>query len=367
MSDLDNPPERKDELPADIAARIEIERRRIASRLNGRPRRVLLVGGSGYIGCPVTSHLLAQGYEIVNLDRLVYDNGSAALGYFPHPAYRFVKGDMGDPAALNDALEGVSDVILLAGLVGDPITKKFTEASAAINDAALKRCIDGLGGRGLERVIFVSTCSNYGLIPEDRRADENFELSPLSHYARSKVAAELYLLSKRAEVDYTATILRFATAFGLAPRMRFDLTVNEFARELWLDNELLVFDAHTWRPYCHVKDFARLIDRVLGFPAEEVAFEVFNAGGDLNNHTKQSIVDQILQRLPDRRVAYKADSTDPRNYRVDFSKVRTRLAFEPRYSVGDGIDEILWALGLGLFSDRDERRNFYGNYDLPGL
>lgn len=356
-----------DALPENVAAEMAAERARIAQRLDGKPRRVLIVGGSGYIGCPVTCHLLETGFEVVNLDLLVYEHGSAALGYFPHPGYQFLKGDMGDDAALEKALEGVSDVIILAGLVGDPITKKFPEPSTTINDVAMKHCIDKLNGRGLERVIFVSTCSNYGMIAEDELADEEFELSPLSHYARSKVATELYLLGQRGKVDYTPTVLRFATAFGLAPRMRFDLTVNEFARELWLDNELLVFDAHTWRPYCHVKDFARLINRVLDFPADQVAFEVFNAGGDANNHTKQSIVDQILERLPDRRVAYKPNSSDPRNYRVNFAKVRNRLAFEPAYSVGDGIDEILWALGVGLFSDRDQRRNFYGNYDLPGI
>src|SRR5690606_14975511 len=129
-------------------------------------------------------------------------------------------------------------------------------------------------------------------------------------------------LSLRGKVDYSPTVLRFSTAFGLAPRMRFDLTVNEFTRELYLDRELLVFDAHTWRPYCHVGDFSRLIDHVLEAPRDDVAFEVFNAGSDENNHTKQSIVDLITDRLPDRKIAYKANSSDPRNYRVSFAKLR---------------------------------------------
>ena len=105
----------------------------------------------------------------------------------------------------------------------------------------------------------------------------------------------------------------------------------------------------------------------MAVPAEDVAFEVFNAGGDANNFTKQSIVDLVLARLPGRRVVTKPNSSDPRNYRVDFSKVRTRLAFEPRWSVGDGIDEIIWAIETGLLGDVEERRDFYGNYALPGL
>jgi nucleoside-diphosphate-sugar epimerase len=356
-----------DAVPQGTYARLVSEQTRLAQRLDGAARRVLLIGGSGYIGLPVADHLLALGYEVVNLDRLVYRHGSATVGLVGRDGYRFVDGDMADAKALENSLLGVTDVVVLGGLVGDPITKKFPNESAAINDAAVKSCIDSLSGRGLERVIFVSTCSNYGLIPETAKADEGFELSPLSLYAKSKVAAEQHILAKQGRVDYAPTVLRFATAFGLAPRMRFDLTVNEFARELSLDRELVVFDAHTWRPYCHVKDFARLISRVLAFPREDVAFEVFNAGGDANNHTKQSIVDLVLARLPGRRVAYRSDSGDPRNYRVDFAKVRTKLHFEPSMSVADGIGEIVDAIEAGLLDDVDERMNFYGNYALPGL
>jgi len=201
-------------------------------------------------------------------------------------------------------------------------------------------------------------------MPEGVLATEESELTPLSLYAKSKVAAEKHILSLKGKVDYHPTILRFATAFGLAPRMRFDLTVNEFTRELALDNELEVFDAHTWRPYCHVADFGRLIRHVLEFPVDDVAFEVFNAGSDANNHTKQSIVDLICDRLADRKIVYKANSPDPRNYRVSFEKLRSKLHFECQHSVEDGIEEIIWALGSHLFDDVEQRGSFYGNYDL---
>ncbi|MEL6297057.1 MAG: NAD(P)-dependent oxidoreductase [Pseudomonadota bacterium] len=345
---------------------IDAETRRVGGGA-GMRRRVLLVGGSGYIGCPVAGALLAAGADVVNLDRLVYHHGSAMLALMAHPNYRFIAGDMGDADALGVALEGVTDVVILGGLVGDPITKAFPEEAGRVNDEAILACIDRLDGQGLNKVIFVSTCSNYGMIPDDAKADETFELSPLSLYAKSKVAAEQHLLGKSGSVDYAPTVLRFATAFGLAPRMRFDLTVNEFTRELAVGNELLVFDAHTWRPYCHVQDFARLIARVLSWPVAQVSGEVFNAGGDENNHTKQSIVDLILKRIPDGQVAYKENSSDPRNYRVDFAKVRDRLGFTPRVSVGDGVDEIIWAIGRHMLDDVPVRRNFYGNYALPGL
>ncbi len=350
------------------ASRLTDEKRRIAERRGpDRPRRVLLIGGAGYIGSPVTSHLLSIGYGVTTLDLLLYRQGSTCIGHLGHPDYRLLIGDMGDDAALDRALEDATDVVILAGMVGDPITKKFPQESAAINDAAVRTCIDRLNNRGLDRVIFISTCSNYGLVDGDEMVDEKSPLAPLSLYARSKVAAEQYLLSLRGKVDYHPTILRFATAFGLAARMRFDLTVNQFTRELFLGRELVVYDAHTWRPYCHVKDFARLIAHVLAFPAKDVEFEIFNAGAERNNATKKQIVESVAGRLSSPRISYGRDSADKRNYRVNFSKLRTVLGFEPAYSIEDGIDEILWALRSGLLEDVDRLPDIYGNYALPAL
>jgi nucleoside-diphosphate-sugar epimerase len=271
---------------------------------------------------------------------------------------------MGDSTAMDRACEGVTDVILLAGLVGDPITNKYPTASHAINDVGVLSCLSYLNGKELDRVVFVSTCSNYGLIKSNELADESFPLSPLSLYAKSKVAAEHSLLSKKNELDYTPTVLRFATAFGLAPRMRFDLTVNEFTRELAAGRELLVFDAHTWRPYCHVRDFGRLIQLVIEAPRTDVAFEVFNAGGEVNNFTKQGVVDTILALLPYSKVRYQDHGKDPRNYRVDFEKVKNVLGFEPQYTVEHGVKELITAIDEHVFDQADTRKNFHGNYQI---
>jgi len=273
-------------------------------------------------------------------------------------------GDLCDPEDMQRALDGITDVILLAGLVGDPITKKYPEASLAVNNIGIKNCIDQLNGLGLEHLVFVSTCSNYGLVEDDQLADEKFELKPLSLYAKSKVAIEQYIMGLNGNVDFTPTVLRFATAFGLSTRMRFDLTVSEFTRELVLGRELLVYDTNTWRPYCHVRDFGRLIDLVFQVPAEKVAFEVFNAGGEVNNYTKQGIVDAILEQLPNAQVKYKEHGVDPRNYRVDFSKVKKILDFEPKYTIPDGIKEVLIAFENHVFDHVDDQRNVFGNYEL---
>jgi nucleoside-diphosphate-sugar epimerase len=327
-------------------------------------RKILIIGGAGYIGPVLTDRFLGAGYKVNCLDLLLYQNDICVTQHVGNPNYRFIYGDMCDSSAMNRALKGVTDVVLLAGLVGDPITKKYPAASHAINDVGILSCINYLNGKGLDRVVFVSTCSNYGLIESNELADENFPLSPLSLYSKSKVAAEQYLFSKKDEVDYTPTILRFATAFGIAPRMRFDLTVNEFTRELALGRELLVFDEHTWRPYCHVKDFGRLIQLVIEAPRDKVAFEVFNAGGEVNNFTKQGIIDTILTMLPEAKVRYKEHGVDPRNYRVDFQKVKKILGFEPQYTVEHGIKELLYGIQEHVFDQVVNRKNFHGNYEI---
>jgi nucleoside-diphosphate-sugar epimerase len=327
-------------------------------------RKVLLIGGAGYIGSVMSGYLLGKNWKIRCFDQLIYENQACVSFFWGHPNYEFIYGDLTDSAQLEPALEGIDDVVILAGLVGDPITKKYPECSQETNLNGILRVIRSLDGRGLNRVIFISTCSNYGLIEPDATADETFELNPLSLYAKAKVAVEQELLALQGKVDYHATILRFATAFGLSPRMRFDLTVNEFTREMFLDKELLIYDAETWRPYCHVKDFSRAVDRVLKAPKEQVSFEVFNAGGECNNFNKQAVVDEILRHFPSAPVKYKEHGSDPRNYKVNFSKIRNVLGFELEYTVADGIEELINALKQNIFSRVEQQRNFYHNYEI---
>jgi len=282
----------------------------------------------------------------------------------PNPDFEFVSSDHVNTEELSVVLEGISDVILLAGLVGDPITKKYPAESAVINQEGYLRMADLFDGRGLIKVIFVSTCSNYGLMTEGKLADEESNLNPLSDYARAKVAVEKKFLSLGGAIDFTTTVLRFATAFGLSPRMRFDLTISQFTREIALGHNLVVYDADTWRPYCHIQDFSEVIRRIVEAPVELVSRQVFNAGGDDNNFTKRMIVDAVLKELPNGNVSYQEHGSDPRNYRVNFEKIRNTLHFEPSKSVADGIRELLAALDKGQFADIANPSSFYGNYEI---
>jgi len=327
-------------------------------------KKILLIGGAGYIGSVLTNNFLLKNYKVTCLDALIYSQQYCIERFLKEKNYKFILGDIRNYTQLNKLFNGITDVIILAGLVGDPITKKYPEASKQINYIALKNFIKECKGKSLEKVIFVSTCSNYGLINKEDIADENYALNPLSNYAKHKVAIENYIMSLNGQVDYCPTVLRFATAFGISPRMRFDLTINEFTRELYLQNELLVYDANTWRPYCHVNDFANLIDKVLKSKKSKISFQIFNAGGDKNNSTKLGITKYLKKYFPKLTVAFKDKGGDPRNYRVDFSKVKSVLDFEPQYTIDDGIKEISEALENGKFINLHEYKDNLGNYKI---
>ena len=327
-------------------------------------KNCLLIGGEGYIGNIVANNLLQSGYSVTSFDNLIYGNNICVQKKLYYKDYRFIYGDMLDNEAVKPLVEEANIVVLLAGLVGDPITKKYPKESIMINDMGVKNIIDLCSENNVETFIFLSTCSNYGFIENDEIVDENHQLNPLSIYAKSKVKAENYILSLNGKTNMHPTILRFATAFGLSPRMRFDLTVSEFTRELAVGNELTVYDANTWRPYCHVQDFANLIIRVIESPTNKVSFEVFNVGGNANNATKKMITDYILKEIPNGRIRYDGDKKDKRNYKVSFEKVHSILGFEPVFSIKDGIKELVDAINNHVFDLVDENRNFFGNYEI---
>ena len=327
-------------------------------------QNILLIGGGGYVGSAMTQYFLKQGKRVTVLDEFVYQNQFAIAPFLGDSNYNIIRGDISDNGILRLASLEINVVVILAGLVGDPITKSYPEESNKINTKGIKNCIDYFNGSGIEKLIFISTCSNYGLIGENELANEDFELKPLSLYAEAKVDAEKYLLSKKGKVSYSATVLRFSTAFGLSPRMRFDLTVSEFTRDLFFGEELLVYDKHTWRPYCHVRDFARLIDLVINADTDTINFEVFNAGGDVNNFTKKMIIEAIQEQLPNSIVNYVENGSDPRNYKVSFEKAGKLLGFEPKFTVKHGIKELIDAMEIGLFNDSRDNRERYGNYKI---
>lgn len=322
-------------------------------------KTVLLIGGAGYIGTVLTDHLLSLGMKVVCLDCFLYQNNSSVLSFLNNPNYKFVYGDMADPVIMDEATGNVTDVVLLAGMVGEPITSKYPAEARLINNLGIRKCLDKLNEKGVNKVIYTSSCSNYGLIDNNQLATEEHPLHATSSYVEDKISIEEHLFSEL--YYFHPTVLRFATAFGLSPRFRLDLTINEFVYEAKTIGELTIFNPKAWRPYCHVKDLARLVELVLTAPTTKTSHQIFNGGGEVNNFTKQGLVELIKAYVPDVKINYSGTYNDPRDYRVDFSKARQVLGFEPEYTVEDGIVEIINALDNHIFDNIDSQHTLYRN------
>ena len=317
--------------------------------------KVTITGGAGYIGARATRELLSAGHAVTVLDSLLHRQDDVASALEDSGA-RVIRGDVRDAAARADALAGAEAVVHLAAIVGDPACAKDPALSQAVNVDATRDVVADAEAAGVERFIFASTCSNYGRMADPLVAiDETAPLSPVSLYAEQKVAVETDLLSREDSIP-VITCLRFATIYGVAERMRFDLTVNEFTRDLWDARRLEVYGEQFWRPYVHVADAARALATVLAAPPERVAGRVFNVGHSDENYRKLDLVEMIRERLPNADVEYVHRDEDPRDYRVSFARIGTELGFDPIMRVPDGVDEVLRGLEDGLFGDPFDSR-----------
>ena len=312
------------------------------------PKHVLVTGGAGYVGSVVVDELLERGFRVRALDALLHGSVPSLLQSWGNPRFEFVKGDVRDAETRTRALEGVSAVVHLAAIVGDPACARQPEVAREVNLEATRSLLTDAEDAGVERFLFASTCSNYGRMDNGDLADETVELKPVSLYAETKVEAEGEVLGRQ---QLAPTCLRFATVYGTSPRMRFDLTVNEFTRDLEVLDELVVFGEQFWRPYVHVRDAASAIALVLEAPLDLVAGEVFNVGDTRENYRKLDLVEILRERFPNGKVDFVHKDEDPRDYRVSFEKFATRTGFKVERSVEDGIDEVLALVRSGLLDD----------------
>jgi len=314
-------------------------------------RTTLVTGGSGYIGALLVRELLETGHEVRVLDSLLHGQEDIAAEQ-EAAGVTVIRGDIRDADARARALSGADGVVHLAAIVGDPACALDPARSHEVNVAATESLVRDASAAGVERLVFASTCSNYGRMADPTvPITEDGELRPVSLYAEQKVGMEKLILGGAGSNGLSPTCLRFATVYGVGRRMRFDLTVNEFTRELWADRELEVFGEQFWRPYIHVRDAGRAVRTVLEAPTEQVAGQVFNAGRSGENYRKLDLVEEIGKLLDRGSVSYVRRDEDPRDYKVSFDKIRAELGFETLMTVPDGIGEIIAALDEGAFGD----------------
>ena len=310
--------------------------------------RVLVTGHNGYVGTIMTPMLQQAGHEVTGLDTNLYDGST--FGQDEKRSFMEIEKDIRDIEP--DDLEGFEAIIHLAGLSNDPLGDLNPELTYDINYRASVRLAEMAKAQGIRRFIFSSSCSNYGAGVTDW-LDETSEFNPVTPYGRSKVMVEQEV-SKMADETFSPTFLRSGTAYGVSPRLRFDLVLNNLAA--WAFTTGLVYlksDGTPWRPIVHIEDMSRAFLAVLEAPLEKVHNEAFNVGLSSENYQIRQLADIVAQIVPDSRVEYaEGASADKRNYRVNCDKIVNSLPnYKPQWTAMRGAQELFEAykrVGLKL-------------------
>jgi nucleoside-diphosphate-sugar epimerase len=303
--------------------------------------RILLTGDKGYIGAVMVPLLVREGHTVTGLDS----------DWFEQSAFSELPGNIisrkKDLRDLNPSdLEGFDAVIHLAGLSNDPLGDLNPSLTYDINHLASVQLAKLAKAAGVARFLFSSSCSTYGAASPEELLDEQAEFRPVTPYGRSKVLVEQDV-AKLADSNFSPTFLRNATAYGVSPRLRFDLVLNNLvAWALTTGRIYIKSDGTPWRPIVHIEDISRAFIAVLNAPREVIHCEAFNVGQTEENYQIRDLAEIVRETVPECRVEYAQDgSPDTRCYRVDFSKINRLLPqFKPQWNARKGAEELFSAL-----------------------
>lgn len=324
-------------------------------------QHVLVTGGAGYIGSYLVGELLRLGNCVTVVDDLLF-GGEALLAYYPHPNFHFVKADVWEPRAIKTAVRSdwpIPDAVVhLAAIAGFPACQAVGRQVAwRYNVESTQHVFEQAVEIGISRFVYISTYSNYGLSTDAKPITEDAPLNPQSLYAETKVASERFLLG-HVDGSCAPLIFRPAHLYGLSPRPRFDMIVNQFVLDAFLRRELLIYQRGYFRSFVHIADAVKGIMLGLQAAEEKIRGQVYNIGSKDGNLTKDEVVTLVLKRLPETHVTYK-DLTfggDMRDISVSFEKITQELGFEAQYTVDDGVREVLQALRRGVIRNPLDQR-----------
>jgi len=298
--------------------------------------KVLLTGHDGYIGHILAPMLMERGHDVTGLDTFLYDGCG-----FPteEPPMRVIRKDIRDVSS--DELRELDAVLHLAGISNDPLGDLAPQTTYSINHEASVRLARLAKQAGVSRFVFSSSCSNYGAA-DDNYLDEEAGFNPVTPYAESKVWTEQDVAPLASE-DFSPTFLRSATAYGVSPRLRGDLVVNNLVGHAVTTGQVLIkSDGMPWRPLVHIEDISRAFVAVLEAPREDVHNQAFNVGRTSENYRVRDVARMVAETVPGSEVTYAPGaSPDTRNYRVNCFKLPTRVpGFKPQWTVRRGIEEV---------------------------
>lgn len=297
--------------------------------------KVLLTGIDGYIGTQLGQVLLERNYDMVGMDTGFYSASNLYNGIKKKPKviYKDIRN------VTEKDLQGFNAIIHLAELSNDPLGQINSEVTYDINHLGTMKMAKKAKKVGIRKFIYFSSCSVYGA--SDQIASETSPTNPLTSYAKCKVLNEK-ALSQMADSNFSPTFLRNATAYGPSPRMRFDLAINNLCGLAWTTGKIAMeSDGTPWRPFIHVLDICEAAVCALEAPLESVHNETFNVGDTHGNYQIKDIAQSIFRAMPTCEITLNKNAVDKRNYRVDFTKINSRLpGFSCKRTVKSGIKEL---------------------------
>ncbi len=321
--------------------------------------KVLITGGAGYIGSLLTGVLLQRGYSVVVVDDLLF-GGDSLLAYLTHPNFRFYKGNVTEKASIQAHFRNVDHVVHLAALVGFPACRQVGPQVAWLyNLQGTKNTYELAQKNNVKRFVFASTYSNYGIADGNAAVTEDSPLNPQSLYAETKIAAETFLMEEGKRSGTVPVLFRFATLFGISPRTRFDLIINQFVLEAIEKHQLIIYQKNYNRSFVHIRDIAKALIMAMELDLDKVGNQVFNVGSNSGNYSKEEVINLIKKYVPEVTIQLKDLSFDGdmRDIKVSFDKIERVMGYKTEITVEDGIRELVDAIRSRLISDPHSTRN----------
>lgn len=312
-------------------------------------KKIIVTGGGGYVGVLLCEELLSKGYYVISIDRYFF--GIEKMSSIENcPNFRIVKDDL--RYCDTDLFQDVFAVMDLAGLSNDASAEIDINLTKEINYKGSERFAREAKKHGVTYYIYSSSASVYGAGTRSSLSEKD-DLFPQTEYAKSKVAMEKVLFDLQDE-NFHPVMLRNATIFGLAPRMRFDLAINIMTMRAWKERVIYIMGGgEQWRPFVHVRDVVEAFITVLEAPLDKVAGEIFNVGSSSMNYQIKQLAQFVLDVIPNVTIHTIPDDPDKRTYNLNFDKIKAVLDFEPKIQVHEGIVEIKQALERGILNPDD--------------